>query len=81
MIRNHILTHENMYGARFGCKDEPVLLQQCPFSRELTTVITARLSMIDWTKDLVLYKAQRLHNAITLKEDMNRRSQNQFFTE
>ena len=56
-VKNHILSHENQHGLIFGCKDEAILLQHDPYTNDLSQVITARLSMIDFTKELIFQKA------------------------
>ena len=80
-IKNHVLTHENQYGILFGSKDECLMIQHNNFNQDLETVISARLSMIDFSREILLYKAQKICNTVNMKEHLNESTQTQYFTE
>jgi hypothetical protein len=80
-VRNHLLTHQNGYGIIYGCKDEPIMLQHHPFSRELVTVVGARLSMIDFSRELMFQEATKTMNHARMRERLNKRTQTSFFSE
>lgn len=80
-VRNYVLTHQNGYGIPYGCKDEPILLQHDPFSQELVTVVGARLSMIDFSRELMFQEATKTMHRARMREWLNKRTQTSFFSE
>lgn len=55
----------------FGCNDENMFLQHNGNTNDLEILITARLSMVDFTKEIKLQKAQRICNTNNSKEFLN----------
>lgn len=80
-VKNYVLTHQNGYGILYGCKDEAVMLQHHPFSRELVTVVGARLSMVDFSRELMFQEATKTMNHARMREWLNKRTQTAFFSE
>jgi len=58
----------------FGSRDDVLY-----FSKD--QVISARFSMIDFTKELILRTATRVFNRITYQSEINNEPQTQYFTE
>ena len=65
----------------FGCIDDPLFIQQNPFTKDLIAVISARMQIIDFRKEISIKKATRMLNNMTQKEYLNNFAQSQFWTE
>lgn len=81
-IMNYILSHENRFGIMYGSVDEPIHIQHNNLTQEIEVIMSVRFSVIDFTKEIILNKAQQIFNKLNYLQHLNNRQiKNQFFTE